>query len=359
MKYKQIQEYDVVRVIVTLLVIIGHCMYFKITTNSYGEWDYSIYTVSGLSFIYRLANFVRRIIYTFHMPLYMMLSGALFRYTEISSGGYDSLRFLIKKKARNLLLPFFVVTLCYVVPLKAISGYYTVSTNLFRDIFVGQVLLQGNNHLWFLPTLFFIFLIIYQINRLIQRDDLLKLIVLFSLSLFSDIIQIALLSSILRYAFWFYIGYYFENRRHRINDSIDRSLIKPICSAFIWILLSIINIDQQASEGVYLLIGIALKNICTFCACYTVYCFCYLLTKTKLPQSKIFQHIRNNTFGLYLYSDPLNYLIVLFAFNCFGGCIFTTNLASMGLLLARFILSTLGAYSLSCIIRHFKLKYFC
>lgn len=49
MPCKQIKEYDMLRVMVTFLVIMGHCTYTTIETNIYGIWDSSLYTASGLS----------------------------------------------------------------------------------------------------------------------------------------------------------------------------------------------------------------------------------------------------------------------------------------------------------------------
>ena len=44
MPCKQIKEYDMLRVMVTFLVIMGHCTYTTIETNIYGIWDPSLYT---------------------------------------------------------------------------------------------------------------------------------------------------------------------------------------------------------------------------------------------------------------------------------------------------------------------------
>ena len=48
---KKIAEYDVVRVIVTMLVIVGHCTYYKLGAPN-GGCDYTALTHSGLSKFY-------------------------------------------------------------------------------------------------------------------------------------------------------------------------------------------------------------------------------------------------------------------------------------------------------------------
>lgn len=81
-----VPEYDVLRVILTLLVIIGHCSGYGISTP-YGGCDYSSLVIPELSFFARLASEVSRLIYLFHMPLYMALSGALYRLKNSAGGG--------------------------------------------------------------------------------------------------------------------------------------------------------------------------------------------------------------------------------------------------------------------------------
>lgn len=43
---KKEQEYDCLRIIATIFVVLGHCTYYKISTN-YGGIDYSIYVGDG------------------------------------------------------------------------------------------------------------------------------------------------------------------------------------------------------------------------------------------------------------------------------------------------------------------------
>lgn len=84
MNNKSIIEYDVVRVMTTVLVLIGHATYYTINTP-YGGCDYSFFAEPRISIIYQIAICITTIIYAFHMPLYMALSGALFRHKM--SGG--------------------------------------------------------------------------------------------------------------------------------------------------------------------------------------------------------------------------------------------------------------------------------
>lgn len=357
---KQIKEYDILRVIVTLLVIVGHCVYASIETNSYGLWDYSAYTESGLSIFYRLAGYAVALIYTVHMPLYMMLSGALYKYAEkLSRGGYGSFRILCEKKAKNLLIPFFVVTLCYVTPLKYFSGYYAESRNILKDIFVGQLLLQGNNHLWFLPVLFIIFLLVYLMDLRFPSSATIKLAILFVAYCFSDLIPVALIRLPLNYAFWFYTGCCFEGQREKINYYIEQRPFKLAFVTGLWVILAAIISKLIPSEGAFLFISKLSRAICALIGCYAIYGCSYLLAKTNLSKNTVFMDIRKNTLGLYLYSDPLNYVILFLAVQWFGGSVFSTDLGALCLCSARFFITATVAYGVSYVLRKCRIKYLC
>ena len=96
------------------------------------------------------------------MPLFMAVSGAIF-FWDI--GKFETLSELVRNKARRLLLPFLLVTTFISVPLKYASGYYAHSTHVLWDILCGQYLLLGNSHLWFVVSLFYIFVIFYCLEK--------------------------------------------------------------------------------------------------------------------------------------------------------------------------------------------------
>ena len=154
-------EYDILRVILVMLVLIGHCTFYTIQTK-YGGINY----INEVDFpnSQRILSLLTKFIYSFHMPLFFMLSGALFA-NAISKGKYNNIFALTKDKFKRLILPFIIITVVYAIPLKYISEYYINSQNFLKDTFIGQVLIEGNTHLWFLPTLFCIFFITYIIEK--------------------------------------------------------------------------------------------------------------------------------------------------------------------------------------------------
>lgn len=356
---EKVVEFDILRVIVTLLVIIGHSTYYVISSK-YGGCDYTDFTLPEVSVFYRLTEYVGSVIYMFHMPLYMALSGALFGLKE-GVGGYKSYKYLIADKIKKLLLPFVAVTLIYSLPLKYISGYYNSSENVFRDVFMGQILLQGNTHLWFLPVLFLIFILAYSINKYVHLSQGFILGALYLFSLTSGITHISLIDQVLYYTFWFYLGYCFEGKRERINDRINRHSYEVLAYMALFLFVAVMKKlipDNQGSPDLYVITKL-LESICAILGCYIVYVLSYMMTKIRLSENKYFKIIRDNTLGLYLYSDTWNYIILAVATSLFGNMVFTTNIGAMGIYFGRILITFMISLVVSMILKRLKVKYIC
>lgn len=219
------------------------------------------------------------------------------------------------------------VTFLFSVPLKYISGYYGQSKHLVKDIFVGQVLLQGNSYLWFLLILFMIFIIVYFLEHYRRENQCLILICTFAASFFSVLIPVSIVKNTLYYLFWFYAGYYFERKRDDVNGWLEeKPYALPICGS-LFLLIFIIKHCMPDYPGMDVLdvIDRMLGYICALFGCFSIYILSNLLSKTNITKWKSFQVIRRNTLGIYLYSDPWNYLILSVMAGKFGSSVFVTN----------------------------------
>lgn len=99
-KQEEIVEYDILRIGVTFLVVLGHCAYYVIATP-YGGMDYSPFiSHDGMSKVYAIAVFVVSQIYLFHMELYFTLSGALFYHSYRVRGGTSDIKIYGIRKQR-------------------------------------------------------------------------------------------------------------------------------------------------------------------------------------------------------------------------------------------------------------------
>ena len=159
---KRINEYDILKVLTIILVVLSHTTYYKISSN-YGGIDYQHFLVSENSiFLYKVFDKIRLVLYYFHMPLFMALSGALF-YTQVQKNKWVSLADLMKNKFKRLMIPFFLFTIFYTLPIKYFSSYFK-DIGIIKAV-IGQLFLLGNSHLWYLYALFIIFFISFYVLK--------------------------------------------------------------------------------------------------------------------------------------------------------------------------------------------------
>ena len=344
----KIKEYDILRTVATVLVVIGHCGFFVIQSD-YGGCDYSVYA-EHLSIIYKIFRKLIALIYSFHMPLYMSLSGALF---YISYHKHNGIQFqkLVSSKAKRLLIPFLCVSLCYAVPLKMITGYFHSET-LLKDIAIGQLLIQGNTHLWYIATLFFIFMAAYFIIKYCKNLKLLFPVFLL-LYFISTYVPIVLLKNIMEYFIWFMIGYIFEPVRKKYNPHVNiySSLFSLFGFGTVYGLFKfIIKVENTILKSVTAFF-IALLGI------IAVYHFCVLLAKTKISESKTFLIISDNSYGIYLYSDSVNYVVLFLGILLFQEKIFASLFVSSAFIIIRIVLNFAISIIVTALLKKMKLKY--
>ena len=216
---RKIEEYNIIRVIATILVVIGHAGYISPMTE-YGGMSFGEY---GIPLSQQLVDLLIRVIYSFHMPLFFALSGAVF-YLNVKDNKFPSFITILSKKAKRLLVPYVLCTFLWNIPIKLMAGYWNGSINKIKDIFGGQFLLFGNSHLWFLWALFVITLIIWIFrNNVVMR--LLVSLLMFGIGCVVDISAFGL-SKILLNIIWFEIGFEYGSKRKLIYDCFNRQNVK-------------------------------------------------------------------------------------------------------------------------------------
>jgi len=217
---KKILEYDMLKFFAIILVVLSHSTYYKITSN-FGEFDFGgidyqyLIRDNRVMIIYKVLDKLKQILYYFHMPMFMALSGT-FYYLQVKNNKWISFNMLYRNKIKRLLIPFIIFSVLYTLPLKYFSNYFQNIT-LIRAI-SGQVFLLGNSHLWYLYALFIIFLLAYYILRI--EINIFTYVILYFAHFISSKITLALISAPLQYFFWFSLGFLFESKREKWNDRI-------------------------------------------------------------------------------------------------------------------------------------------
>ncbi len=248
----------------------------------------------------------------------------------------------LKKKAKRLLIPFLSVTIFLSIPLKYCSGYWDNSTHIWSDIFLGQFLLMGNSHLWFVVSLFIISVVFYFVHQL--KWD--KGIIYWPL-----VIIISILGKQMAYTFNFFgmagamKNYLFFNLGFYLFEKIRKFEISFIKTALSWIGMIALFMSQRFFSFNIPYLNIFIYYMTALWGCFNMVALCKLLQKIPLiANSPIFRSLNKNSYDLYLYSDPFNYVMIFIFSIWMGYGYITSTLGSIIAYLCRIIFSIVLAY---------------
>ncbi len=299
-------EYDILRVLATITVVIGHCAYLEWGgDNGFISCVSETYSSVILSIPIRLLQFLSTWVYSFHMPLFFMLSGAC--YNEVGGAKHygNSIDKLVVNKFRTLLVPLLLSGILYMIPLKRLVGFYNNAT-AFQSV---QFLLRGteaDGHLWFLYALFWIFVVFFLLERYVGKSSVF-------LCLLSTIIIEFIFNSLnskgyvsnrycfvqaMQYLKYFGIGYYFNERREKFLK-FDSRVLCVLC-----MLLSVLNYFYNFM-GTF---SSALIGSAGF-----LYFAVMISHSNSVVESKIYKKLLVSSFYIYLFHDPLNFVWIKLA----------------------------------------------
>lgn len=211
-------------------------------------------------------------IYSFHMPLFMFIAGYLLKYTNRQLDSIEPIPFL-SRKAKRLLLPYFIISSCVYLPKVALSQFAIRPIELSAESYFNMLLYPWQNVIvtfWFLPTLFLLYAFAlfgnYMCNAVRMKDTLSPLLVLIIfaiLNLLNPLSEIGFLNlgGVLGYSFYFVLGYVF------CRNNYERYLRFPALTAVVTFVLSIF-LMQYSEFGWYRLIS-AINGILM---CYAMAC---------------------------------------------------------------------------------------
>lgn len=172
-------------------------------------------------------NILYRFAYSFHMPLFMLVSGWLFYFTRfhvgINGGGEWSYRSVVYDKALRLLLPGLVFSFIAFAVKICFPGEMTRQTEFSIQEIIYAFLYPYENplrELWFIATLFWFFLLM-PLWELCLRKQWLTLIVLIVLHFSNSSIELLCIGRVLTYAIWFYLGLVISKEKY-----VDKIMVK-------------------------------------------------------------------------------------------------------------------------------------
>ena len=301
---KHIDEYDWIRVIATILVVIGHSSYLSISTL-YGGVNYKLPSTVNSHYYDWICSMLRYIstwVYQFHMPLFFSLSGAVFALAKETS----FFRVLFSK-VKRLLFPYIVYGILFMFPLKYWAGFY--EKDKIGVAICSYFRIAECGHLWFFPSLFWCFITFLLIRKIGKGNPILVFFIAYFIQKSLPYVSKGYLGmpESLQYLMYFVIGFYFEKciRDNRRDFNIRNSL---------WKLLMLTILVITSSGG--------LINpedfVCILVKVYWIYSIANILVNTVGSVDRVKKMIRtlaNYCFYIYVFHDPLEYVVLKLAFE--------------------------------------------
>lgn len=293
----KIKEYSVVRNIAILLVVIGHC-------NVFAD-GVVFFSIKYTGWLRTVIDFICDFIYDFHMPLFFAISGAVYYANRIYKNKYDTIFEIIKNKFTRLMIPYFEVLIVLMLPLKILMGEYALSGDGILHILKDIAMFENNGHLWFLPTLFAIFIIFWVIEKILKKKTIYVLLVSFLLYIISLRIPDKY-DTIIRYLFWFSVGYGFELVRRKYNKMANGNELMLFIISFVLTLAAYLLPSFRLT-----IFNVFVTNLTAMMGISMTYNFAlYAISKLKYDENKTFAFIDRYSFDIYLYHDIFNFLIL-------------------------------------------------
>ena len=307
-----LRELDYLKIIGVLLVVIGHC-----TSIYTGGW---VFTSQVNSPIYGL---IASYVYTFHVPMLVFVSGAIYYYCRIKRGKYTSLKSLIINKFKRLIIPFLFIGILYSIPIKYVIGMS--DKNIINSI---KTFLLGLNtgHLWYLLMLFNIFILFYLYEKFIlnKKYSIVLNLILFSIlyissGFFTNIFQI---NRAIQYSIFFYLGYEFFRSKDRLILKLEKLksksilIMTPILIAIslVLILVSKMKLSSIMLSKFFSLINVVIAMICIIICYLIVYLINNRMKNIILKEKidKLINIIGKYSFNIYLLHEPIIFIVLHF-----------------------------------------------
>ena len=275
---KHYREIDVFKGIAIAMVMLGHAIIvYPINLNTAYSW----------------CNYLHWFVSSAHMVMFSALSGFCF--------GFHDWKSYLTKKAKRILVPFVVFAVLGIFVNKFLGSLINDPKSI-KESLIG--ILTGSSN-WFLYTLFIIFLIFPFILKVFEnRKAALILICAFGiLQLFSFWPTMFCIDRVVKYIFYFSVGYYFKlesKKESKLWTQFIAFVKKPLVwlvSLIIWIPLVFVLIKLE--NRLYLLYALV-SIITALVGMVNIISFGFIVSKISI--SKLFEETGKVSLQLFLFN---------------------------------------------------------
>ena len=281
-------QFNIIRIFGTIIVVLMHSTI--------------MYTNAGVvtpKLQSKFFEFISWYFYHFMMELFMLLSGIIYAICLKRPSGYSGINLIITKFMR-LMIPYYLIGFLYVAPIMI---YLKITKKNYIEYSIkGIIFALDCRHLWYLLTLFdiFIFVDILQFFVNTERKSAIILFISSILLIISrKIPNILFCYEALYFFFFFCLGYFLCDKLELINIYFSNHLI-------LWIFLGIASFPLSLYGRK---IHDTKKAIRAFPAIFFYFYLAKIISKFRIENNILFDIILKNGMGIYLLHPMLIYLM--------------------------------------------------
>lgn len=174
-----------------------------------------LYHPIQMASMYGWCHFLERVIASFNMPMFFLISGYLFSMTRKTTGE------LYKGKTLRILVPY-LTTMVIVAGMKLLlpsdMAYNKAVTGGVKLLIVNWLLYGGNR--WFAYVLFLIFVLVIPFRNFLKnrRIDLVLMVVLIAVYYFNFMPEVLLLNKVFQFMVFFVAGFALSTYYTKIKE---------------------------------------------------------------------------------------------------------------------------------------------
>lgn len=294
MTMNKLKDIESMRVITMILVVFAHVTRMYTVNAAIPQGNTDVFFTA-----------ITEWIYTFHMPAFVAISGAVYYFVKRERNAYNDIWIFVKNKAKRLLIPYVFFAIVVVIP----TLYYCnlIEGDFWRYIFNTFILVRGPRHLWYLIMLFNLLVIFNLCEKYIFKHKglflLLSLLVHFLAPYFP--INAFQLPDVCSYFLYFMIGYCFQNKRSCVMGHLSK-----INKYMISLVLILLTIGIYYFYHTYMFGIVVGPFLCSVLGIIFLYIISIIISqKDRLTCSSMFKLIDKNNFGLYLFHPMIIYIM--------------------------------------------------
>lgn len=330
--------------------MLGHAGYYTVSTKFGGIYFDGLMSLAGIgdTVLHGLISKLGQFIYTFHMPAFIALSGVFFR-RQMNAGKWNSVRQLAGVKERSLIYPMLFVWLVWNLPIKYYVGYYE-GQSVWK--WFAQIIIPYNVYLWYLEALFFCFIGAWYLERCTLRS---RSIIVPGAWAIGVLLQYkwgayAPLGNPMKWLAWFEVGMHLEELEGELRQRgywIKRTFI---LMAAVW--MACYGLRGIMPNKVRYALEQTILPMLTMII--LIYCS-ELLSKVKMSVFRgIIGKISLYGMGIYLWAEPLNYLILEIVVELFGVAVLGSEVGAAIVFLLRIGVTPVVAVLITWLLRKIR-----